>query len=437
MPQQRVLIIAHHFPPAGGSGSNRALAFSRYLPGCGWAPIVVTPGVAWAANRDDRLLDELPPGLRVIRTRSREARPSPPALTFALHETNHTGGSGVASALRSSLGHLKRFPDAHLGWLPFAVAAARRVDYDVAYSSSGPFTSHLVGLLLKRLTKRPWIAELRDGWYHWNRAIFPDYPGWRDVIERRLEAAALKHADRVILVTERMANFFRTQFANDVPAGHFAVVPNGFDRVQFPESALPLLSRHRFEVVHTGALYYGRSLSAFLVAATRLVEAVPAFAHAFRLTLLGSLDRAARAELATCGLGERIDHRGQLDHTTTIQAMREADLLLLVANTTPGAEATVPAKLFEYLAVGRPVLAIAPPASSTADVLNQTGGGWLARPGDPDAIAGVLHNAFIRHQEGSPALPEASQVARFDRRALTCELARVLNQISADVAHRV
>ena len=42
--------------------------------------------------------------------------------------------------------------------------------------------------------------------------------------------------------------------------------------------------------------------------------------------------------------------------------MRSSDALLLVANTTPGAEATVPGKLFEYLAVGRPILAIAPPA---------------------------------------------------------------------------
>ena len=87
MSRRRVLMIAHHFPPAGGSGSNRALAFARYLPECGWAPIVVTPGVAWAANRDARLLDELPPGLRVIRTRSFEGRASElAALTPALSQ---------------------------------------------------------------------------------------------------------------------------------------------------------------------------------------------------------------------------------------------------------------------------------------------------------------------------------------------------------------
>ncbi|HLZ26949.1 MAG TPA: glycosyltransferase family 4 protein [Chloroflexota bacterium] len=391
MPAQRVLMIAHDFPPAGGSGSNRALAFARYLPECGWEPTVVTPGEAWAANRDDRLLDELPTGVRVIRTRSFEPRPSRAPVPSGVSPARPPG------PLRANLGHLKRFPDAHLGWLPFALAAARRVDYDVAYTSSGPFTSHVVGLLLKRLSRRPWVVELRDGWYRWNRAIFPDYPRWRDTLERRLEAAALKNADRVVLVTDRMANAFRGQYDRSLPAEHFAVVPNGFDRAQFPELA-PGPPGDGFGVLHAGALYYGRSLSAVLEAARRLVSTVPAFARKFSLTLLGTLDPGARAELERSGLADRIRYRGQLEHASTIQAMRAADVLLLVANTTPGAEATVPGKLFEYMAVGRPVLAIAPPDSSTADVLNQTGIGWLAPSGDPAAIASALLRVFEAHE---------------------------------------
>ncbi|HEX8968947.1 MAG TPA: hypothetical protein VF937_13765, partial [Chloroflexota bacterium] len=182
-----MLMIAHHFPPTGGSGSNRALAFGRYLPEYGWTPTVLTPGAAWAANRDDSLLADVPPSMRVIRTRSFEPRPRATAAVHAGAESQ----TAPASALRSNLGHLRRFPDVHVGWLPFALAAARRQAYDVAYSSSGPFTSHVLGLALKRLTRRPWVAELRDGWYRWNQAIFPDYPLWRDALERRLEAAAL------------------------------------------------------------------------------------------------------------------------------------------------------------------------------------------------------------------------------------------------------
>jgi glycosyltransferase involved in cell wall biosynthesis len=425
MPGGRVLAIAHHFPPAGGSGSNRALAFARYLPQHGWTPIVLTPGVEWAINKDDRLLAEVPPDVSVIRTRSFEPRPPVSPTPSPRGDRGPIfASSRRPSALRSHLGHLKRFPDVHLGWLPFAFAAARKQNYDVAYSSSGPFTSHLVGLLLKRLTNKPWVAELRDGWYRWNRAIFPDYPAWRSVLERHLEAAAMRTADRVVLVTERMARAFRCQYT-DLPADHFAVVSNGFDASQLEQHVRS--RRHAgFEVLHAGALYYGRSVAAFLEGAAHLVQTEPDFRAAFRLTLLGTLDATARTEVANGALQGHVWTGGQVDHSATLQAMHSADMLLLVANTTPGAEATVPGKLFEYLAVGRPVLAVAPADSATADVLKQTGGGSIAPANDPASIACVLRRAFEAHQAGIASPADPRQLARFDRRVLAGNLATIL-----------
>ena len=416
-------MIAHHFPPAGGSGSNRALAFVRYLPEYGWQPIVLTPEKAWAGNRDDDLLGQLPSDLRVVRTRSLESKPSPPVSRRAREDRP----ARAQSVIRSNIGHLKRFPDAHVGWLPFALAAGRRQDYDVAYSSSGPFTSHLVGLMLKRLKKRPWVAELRDGWYRWNRAIFPDYPAWRDVLERGLEAAALRSADKIILVTDRMATAFRAQYP-EIPIERFAVVSNGFDPAQFTAPA-PGTKAERWKVLHAGALYYGRSLGTFLAAVHRLITADPEFATQFRLTLLGTLDPRAAADIDRSGLHAHVKVEGQVNHTAALAAMAAADVLLLVSNTTPGAEATVPGKLFEYLAVGRPILAIAPPNSSTADILAQTGGGWLAPARDPEAIACTLRHAFAEHRAGQIKHSDPIEGARFDRRVLTGNLAKVLDDV--------
>jgi glycosyltransferase involved in cell wall biosynthesis len=411
-------MIAHHFPPAAGSGSIRALAFTRYLPEHGWRPTVLTPGAAWASPRDDALALQIPSDVRVVRTRSWEPRPRPPTASAAApsHATR-------PSAVRSQLGHLKRFPDAHIGWLPFALGAARRLPLDVAYSTSGPFTSHLVGLLLKKAARKPWVAELRDGWYRWNRAIFPDYPAWRDVLERRLEAAALRLADRVVLVTERMANAFRCQYP-DLPPAHFRVVSNGFDPAQLTGTAEPANDSTRFTLVHSGALYYGRSLSAFLEAARLLSERNPAFGERFELRLLGSLDGGARAEIEASPLRGHVRFVGQVSHAESLGAMRSASALLLVSNTTPGAEATVPGKLFEYLAVGRPVLAVAPAESSTADVLRHTGGGQVVASDDVAAIAAGLEAAF-----GGALPPATSGVERFSRRALTADLAAIFDEL--------
>ncbi|HET6316577.1 MAG TPA: glycosyltransferase, partial [Chloroflexota bacterium] len=281
----RVLLVAHDFPPGVGSGSLRALAFARYLPMYGWRPVVLTVADEWAMNRDDALLSSVPRGLEVVRTHSFEARSAVAAAGGAPSTVQAPG------AVRRQLGHLKRFPDAHVGWLPHAVARARRFSYDVIYSTSGPFTSHVVGLALHASTRKPWVAELRDGWFEWNRAIFPDYPRWRGVLEQRLEGVVIRGAQRVVLVTTRMRDAFRAQYP-ELPAEHFSEVPNGFDPVQLGAAGTPA-SMEGFEVVHAGALYYGRSLAAFLAAARRLCAEDAAFAQAFRLTLFGTFDGAA------------------------------------------------------------------------------------------------------------------------------------------------
>src|SRR5438552_8607286 len=106
----RVMLIAHGFPPASGSGSNRALAFARYLPPHGWRPSVLTVQTQWAHQRDESLLTEVPSDLEVVRTRSFEAR-----AAVQSGQPSKTAAATI-SPLRRQLGHLKRFPDAHLGW---------------------------------------------------------------------------------------------------------------------------------------------------------------------------------------------------------------------------------------------------------------------------------------------------------------------------------
>jgi glycosyltransferase involved in cell wall biosynthesis len=240
----------------------------------------------------------------------------------------------------------------------------------------------------------------------------------------------MRGAQRVVLVTERMADAFRAQYP-DLPRDHFTVVSNGFDPSQLQPLAYPPRERASFEVVHAGALYYGRSLTSFLAAAARLAREDAAFASTFQLTLLGTLDAAARAEVASAGLTGRVEVTGQVDHATALATMRRAGLLLLIANTTPGAAATVPAKLYEYLALGRPILAVAPPESSTADVLELTRAGWLARADDVENVACALRQAFAAHQTDGALSPDASALARFDRRMLAGDLARILDDLRA------
>jgi glycosyltransferase involved in cell wall biosynthesis len=414
----------------------------RYLPEHGWRPIVLTPGRAWAAPRDDRLLAEVPPDTQVIRTRSWEPR-ARACVAHRAGAAQRPTRPPMFSALRSHLAHLARFPDAHRGWAPFAVAAGLRAVRDrrpaLIYSTAGPFTGHVVGLVLHRLTGLPWVAELRDGWYRWNRAIFPDYPAWRGAAERWLEAAMVGHAARVLLVTRLMADAFRDQYPA-VPAARFDVVPNGFDPAHYPAAppgALP--AADRFEVVHAGALYRGRSLWPFFEAAAALAQQDAAFSEQLRLVLIGTQDESARAELrdaaGALGAGGALELRGYLDHDSTLRALRSAGLLLLLVNTTPGAAAAVPGKLFEYLAVGRPILAVAPRGAEAAAIVEEANAGWAAWADSPADVHAKLAAAWDAHRRRAWPAPRPDVVARYDRRALAGRLARIFDDVVRE-AHR-
>lgn len=66
---KKLLIVTYYFPPSGGPGVQRVLKFAKYLPEFGWEPIVLTVKDADYPARDESLLKEIPPAVRVYRTK--------------------------------------------------------------------------------------------------------------------------------------------------------------------------------------------------------------------------------------------------------------------------------------------------------------------------------------------------------------------------------
>ena len=63
----RVLIISYYWPPTGGSGVQRWVKFSKYLPAEGWQPVIYTPSNPEMITVDESLAAEVPAEVEVIR----------------------------------------------------------------------------------------------------------------------------------------------------------------------------------------------------------------------------------------------------------------------------------------------------------------------------------------------------------------------------------
>src|SRR5687767_14191286 len=118
---KRVLMIAYLFPPIATSGTQRPWKFAKYLPQCGWEPIVMTAARPPNDQVDERLMRELPPGIRVLRV---------PMLNERVGDFAAYVGIGAATRARISAGVSWRLrdqwrqPDMYALWRPTARRAA-------------------------------------------------------------------------------------------------------------------------------------------------------------------------------------------------------------------------------------------------------------------------------------------------------------------------
>jgi glycosyltransferase involved in cell wall biosynthesis len=341
--------------------------------------------------------------------------------------------------LRGLLGLARRFlliPDGQVTWVPAALVQAarllRRTPVELLYSSHPPASGHLLALLLKWATGLPWVADFRDGWTSDPLDPGLEHGGWRLALEQALERAVVRRADAVVAATEISAAHLRQLCGPETDK--VKVIPNGFDPEALgPPAPLPPLSPP-LRLVHTGAFRYShprRTPFPLLAALDLLLAEDPAWAGRLQVVLVGQLtpeEEAATAGLVQAGLVELV---GPQPREEALRLQAAAHLLLLVDHVRPWPASNVPGKLYEYLAAGRPVLALCGPGM-VQRLLSELDAGRCVAGDDPVAIAAALrdlYRAFVEGRMPSPARPE--QLLRFHRSRLAGELAACFDQVLA------
>src|SRR5262249_4435176 len=130
---------------------------------------------------------------------------------------------------------------------------------------------------------------------------------------------------------------------------------------------------------------------------------------------------------AEWGLEKCLRLYGVLSKAATLAVVVRSDLLLLLAEGWP---LQIPAKTYEYLRAGSPIIALAPPDGAVAALMGATGGGWVVDPSYGAATRAAPREASRGGGRGQPTKrPDPAAVARFDRASLVGELASVLSRI--------
>ena len=436
---KKVLFVAYYFPPAGGSGVQRVLKFVKYLPEFGWQPVVLTARGADYPTLDPTLEAEVPPGVQVIRTwivepyalyRKLTGREAAQHLDVAVLSRGEGEQQKLAERFSEWVRRTFFIPDARAGWTPFATAAGLRVLADpevrAVVSSAPPYTTHVIGLKLHTLTRKPWVADFRDSWVDWVSA--PRRKGLPRRVDLTLEGLVLRKATRVVTVTRGVAEDLLSRHPEARDA-RWRLIPNGFDAADFA-GVEPAPRDSRLTLIYTGSLYGARRPTTLLEAVRALAERSPEALSDLRLVFVGRIADALREELLAGPWAQAVEIHEYVPHRESVARLLAADVALLFIDDTPANKGIVTGKLFEYLGARRPVLAFAPPNGDAAELIRQLDAGWVVRPGDTASAARVLEEIYRRWKRKALRPLSAEKVRPFERRELTRKLAQLLDEVT-------
>ena len=388
-----ILVIAYYWPPDTGGGVQRILKVCKYLKAAGHDPVVVTKKLSAHAGGDRSFYQDTW-GIRTIRVPFRYD----PLALFGRHTpaaspgTPSTGGR-FRHAVREYLKYfiwLNLFiPDAKIGWyrptLKRLAALLKTEPFDAVLSSGPPYTVHLLGAAVKRMSGLPWLLDVRDPWLEnppYNRTYrFGLVRALNAFMERRV----LRAADEIVTVGENLAELLSQKVRNK----NIHVVYNGYDRNDLTIGRPRPLAY--FRLGYYGMMDQHRLPLHFLRGVARELQDNPDLSHFFKLEVYGDVSADVRTALHATLPSRNLRVHPHVPHASLKEEYRNGQALLLLINNYKHSRHIITGKLFEYLYSGWPILGIGPPDGEAARIMEKTNTGKMFPHGDhEDSIQWLL-----------------------------------------------
>ncbi len=422
--KNKVLIVAYYWPPAGGPGVQRWLKFAIHLPEHGIEPVLFVPDNPAYPIIDNELVAQVPHDLKVYRGPIWE----PYRMAGFLSKKTKKISSGIIPPLKKA-GVLEKLaiwirgnlfiPDARVFWVGPSVSRIGRIlideGIDTVITTGPPHSVHLIGLELQKRHKIKWIADFRDPWttigYHSSLMLTP----FAQRRHKQLEHAVLSSASRVIATSPSTAAEFR-----NIGAKNVTVITNGFEPVE-----MDVKLDSKFTVAHIGSLLAGRNPVNLWQALAEMMAEVPGFKHDFLLELTGTVSQEVAESIAAAGLSSHLTISPYLPHQEAVRRQRSAQVLLLIEIDSPETRAILPGKLFEYMASGRPILAVGPEGSDIEAIIRETRSGAFFNHLQKEEIKQFIGTLYQDFKNGS-LKSDAIGTQPYTRRETSRKLAQLI-----------
>lgn len=443
---KRLLLVAYNFPPVGGAGVQRPAKWAKYLGQAGWDVTVLTTQNPSVPVRDESLLLDLPADVKIVRARTLE--PDYRVKRSLIQSSIGRPGwmQRCKKALRGAASRCVKLalqPDPQVLWNFDAVRVGTKIlseqPHDAILVTAPAYSSFYIGATLKRRFDLPLVLDYRDEWDLSGKYLENSQHDWFSrLIQARMQRNLLRRADAVVATTQRSTQALASKLADlqhSIPA---TCIYNGFDAEDFStaETALRDVAcdamqpeRGKFRLVYIGTLWNLTDIAPLVRAIEHLDQHRPDLASKLELVCVG---RKTPEQVAVLNRLQQTSAKliaiDYCEHSQALQWLRSANSLCLLLSDVPGAERVVPAKLFEYLAVRKDILTIAP-AGETSEIVQRFFPEGQFAPGQVHGIAEWLQRRLANPDTSVHLSVDEVALSEFSRQQQARTLAELLNDL--------
>lgn len=420
---KKLLVVAYQFPPYGGGGSIRVYNFCKFFREFGWEPHVlsITEDFYDETYISPELLKELEGKIHLYRSSSYEPKAKEfRNKVYGLQKT--TAWDRIKIGMAKPIVNRVMVPDRNILWYPKAVSLGNKVirerGIDAVFSTAPPFTSHLVARSLAKGNRIPYYLDYRDDWV--GNPNFMKYGGLTAAANRYLEKTVVKGAKKIFCATEKSREFILEKYGQDL-ASKVVYLSNGFDPafLDLPSDRGQSGSRD-LNLLHMGTLTPNRSPISLVHAMKLLEQSNPDRGGRTNLLLFGYTHQLIKDKIEEMGMARRVRYRDNVAYNEVPKVLsEECDVALSIQSSKIGGDTAIPGKIYEYMAVRKPILNISE-RGAVWKFLEDRGSTHNASYDDPSDIHAMLLRLHEEKDAGrlKASIPDA-EINRFNRKELT------------------
>lgn len=431
----------------GGGGVQRLTKFLKYFDHQEYAVSVLTVKPSFFYTLDDSLLKEIPPAVQVFRSgsfdpfrllyffqviKNKLERIFVKGSKTKANQVNKSNNTHPESAnLIRRISMFFFIPDSRIFWLPFALIKLWQLNrtnpIDMMIASMPPFTTGLIGILFQQWIKIPVILDFRDAWTC--NPYLPEMGSVYSFLNEKMEKFCVERAKGIIFVNPKLQKYYEKKYP-DISTKPIINIRNGFDSDDFKSVSKTAKSfKQPFTIGIMGTIYsQGNRPITLLKAVEELIKEEPQFESQICLKFLGKWSSDFLKLLSQFQIKKNVELIPYMPHQRALKKAEEFDVLSLsIESKLQGSELVTPGRIYEYIRLSKPILALCPLESDLAFLIKEHNAGETIEYNQTAKIKSQLKK-WIANRSSLKELYSYDHLQKLDRRQLTNSLIKFLEK---------